>query len=136
MESILLFIIDHPGTQLTSLYSHYRCVLQPVAIDDCIEFFQQMSCLETVRVSSKAFDEKGIDLYSTEQLDDEEETEEIAFDHDNDLERLLAKSNFDYRQSTLYCFPTYDCLTKFGLAFPASLTSQARTFDRMPFPSY
>lgn len=139
MESILLFIIDHPGVHLTHLYEHYRCVLQPVAIDDCIEFFQQMSCLETVRVSSKQGDEKCIDLYSNERLDEEEdeaEHEEIAFDPENDLERLLVKSNYDYHQSTLYCFPTYDCLTKFGVAFPASLIRQSRSIDRMPFPSY
>ncbi|CAF4170226.1 unnamed protein product, partial [Rotaria sordida] len=35
MESLLLFIIDHPGTSLEHLYEHYKCVLQPVAINDC-----------------------------------------------------------------------------------------------------
>jgi hypothetical protein len=144
MESLLLFIIDHPGADLDYLYEHYKCVLQPVAIDDCIELFQEMNCLETVRISLKR---TSIDLYAHEQLDDddndddndtnhEEKVEQIPYDTENDLERLLMKTNYDYRQATLYCFPTYDCLTKFGLAFPSSLVHQERTMDRMPFPSY
>jgi hypothetical protein len=139
MESLLLFVIDHPGTNLEYLYEHYKCVLQPVAIDDCIELFQQMNCLETVRVSLKHTLEKSIDLYSNENSDDEEEQEQenkIEYDTDNDLERILFKTNFDHRQTTLYCFPTYDCLTRFGVAFSASLTNQHRGIDRMPFPNY
>ena len=140
MESLLLFIIDHPGATLEYLYEHYKCVLQPVAIDDCIELFQQMNCLETVRVSLKRTVDKPIDLYSNENLEDEEEDEhdlgEIQYDPNNDLERLLFKSNYDYQQTTLYCFPTYDCLAKFGVSFPSSLTNQQRGIDRMPFPSY
>lgn len=140
MESLLLFIIDHPGATLEYLYEHYKCVLQPVAIDDCIELFQQMNCLETVRVSLKRTVDKPIDLYSNENLDDEEEDEhhpgEIQYDPNNDLERLLFKSNYDHQQTTLYCFPTYDCLAKFGVSFPSTLTNQQRGIDRMPFPSY
>ena len=144
MESLLLFIVDHPGTNLEYLYEHYKCVLQPVAIDDCIEFFQQMNCLETVRMSLKRTVDKPIDLYSNENLEDEEDNnnnegnldEDIAYDPNNDLERLLYKSNYDYQQTTLYCFPTYACLAKFGVSFPSSLTNQQRGIDRMPFPSY
>ena len=72
MESLLLFIIDHPGANLEYIYEHYKCVLQPVAIDDCIELFQQMNCLETVRVSLKRTVEKQINLYSNENSDDDE----------------------------------------------------------------
>ncbi len=140
MESLLLFIIDHPGTNLEYLYEHYKCVLQPVAIDDCIELFQQMNCLETVRVSLKRTVEKAIDLYSNENSEDEEEAEkreqDIQYDMNNDLERILYKTNYDHQQTTLYCFPTYDCLAKFGVSFPSSLTNQQRGIDRMPFPSY
>jgi hypothetical protein len=137
MESLLLFIIDHPGINLEHLYEHYKCVLQPVAIDDCIELFQQMNCLETVRVSLKRTVEKQINLYSNENSDDEEEEQEqeIQYDTDNDLERIFYKTNYDYQQTTLYCFPTYDCLAKFGVSFPSSLTTQQRGIDRMPFPS-
>jgi hypothetical protein len=142
MESLLLFIIDHPGTNLECLYEHYKCVLQPVAIDDCIELFQQMNCLETVRVALKRTVEKQINLYSNENSDDDDEEEQkqkeddIQYDLNNDLERLLYKTNYDYQQTTLYCFPTYDCLAKFGVSFPSSLTNQQRGIDRMPFPSY
>ncbi len=138
MESLLLFIIDHPGTKLEYLYEHYKCVLQPVAIDDCIELFQQMNCLETVRVSLKKTVEKQINLYSNENSDDEDEAHEadVQYDHNDDLERLLYKTNYDYQQTTLYCFPTYDCLAKFGVSFPSSLINQQRGIDRMPFPSY
>lgn len=140
MESLLLFIIDHPGANLEYLYEHYKCVLQPVAIDDCIELFQQMNCLETVRVSLKKTTEKQINLYSNENSDDEDNTEEkeeeIQYDINNELERILYKTNYDYQQTTLYCFPTYDCLAKFGVSFPSSLINQQRGIDRMPFPSY
>jgi hypothetical protein len=133
MESLLLFIIDHPGANLEYLYEHYKCVLQPVAIDDCIELFQQMNCLETVRVSLKRTVEKQINLYSNENSDDDEEEEQeqeqnIQYDINNDLERILYKTNYDH--------PTYDCLAKFGVSFPSSLTNQQRGIDRMPFPSY
>lgn len=139
MESLLLFIIDHPGTNLECLYEHYKCVLQPVAINDCIELFQQMNCLETVEVPLKKTIEKQINLYSNENSDDENEHEKeqtIQYDTDNDLERILFKTNYDYKQTTLYCFPTYDCLAKFGVSFPSSLINQQRGIDRMPFPSY
>lgn len=140
MESLLLFIIDHPGVNLEYLYEHYKCVLQPVAIDDCLELFQQMNCLETVRVSLKRTVEKQIDLYSSEYSDDEEDVadaeHESPYDHDNELERLLYKTNYDHQQTTLYCFPTYDCLAKFGVSFPPALTNQQRAMDRMPFPTY
>ncbi|CAF1525144.1 unnamed protein product [Rotaria sp. Silwood1] len=141
MESLLLFIIDHPGTNLEYLYEHYKCVLQPVAINDCIELFQQMNCLETVQVPLKKTIEKQINLYSNENTDDEEEhehqhEENIQYNTDNDFERILFKTNYDYQQTTLYCFPTYDCLAKFGVSFPLSLTNQQRGIDRMPFPSY
>ncbi|CAF1164023.1 unnamed protein product [Adineta ricciae] len=138
MESLLLFIIDHPGVNLEYLYEHYKCVLQPVAIDDCVELFQQMNCLETVRVSLKRTVEKQIDLYSTEDSDsdDEHEEEDCQYDHNNDLERIFYKANYNHQQTTMYCFPTYDCLAKFGASFPSSLTSQQRGIERMPFPSY
>jgi hypothetical protein len=143
MESLLLFIIDHPGVNLEYLYEHYKCVLQPVAINDCVELFQQMNCLETARVSLKRTVEKQIDLYSNENSDDEEAEEEeqqreqeIQYNTDNDLERILYQTNNDHQQTTLYCFPTYDCLAKFGVSFPSSLTNQQRGIDRMPFPSY
>ena len=134
MESLLLFLIDHPGANLSYLYDHYKSVLQPIAIDDCIELFQQMNCLETVRVPSKPANEQQLNLYSNE--DDDEQDEENQEDRDNDLERLLMKTNYDYRYNTLYCFPTYDCLAKFGLAFPSTLINQSRAMDRMPFPNY
>jgi hypothetical protein len=140
MESLLLFIIDHPGANLEYIYEHYKCVLQPVAIDDCIELFQQMNCLETVRVSLKRTVEKQINLYSNENSDDddddEEQEENIQYDINNELERILFKTNYDHQQTTLYCFPTYDCLSKFGVSFPSSLTNHQRGIDRMPFPSY
>lgn len=141
MESVLLFIIDHPGTNLENLYEHYKCVLQPVALNDFIELFQQMNCLETVQVPLKKTIEKQIDLYSNEHSDDEDDDDEkrqenIQYDAENDLERILFKTNFDYQQTTLYCFPTYDCLAKFGVSFPSTLINQQRGIDRMPFPSY
>lgn len=140
MESLLLFIIGHPGTNLEYLYEHYKCVLQPVAIDDCIELFQQMNCLETVRVSLKRTVEKQINLYSNENSDDEnediQEEDDIQYDINNELERLYYKTNYDYQQTTLYCFPTYDCLAKFGVSFPSTLINQQKGIDRMPFPSY
>ena len=85
--------------------------------------------------------EKQIDLYSTEDSDsddehEEEEEEDCQYDHNNDLERIFYKANYNHQQTTLYCFPTYDCLAKFGVSFPSSLTSQPRGIDRMPFPSY
>jgi hypothetical protein len=99
-----------------------------------------MNCLETVRVSLKKTVEKQINLYSNENSDDDDEEEkheeDIQYDPNNDLERLLYKTNYDYQQTTLYCFPTYDCLAKFGVSFPSSLTNQQRGIDRMPFPSY
>ncbi|CAF3505753.1 unnamed protein product [Rotaria socialis] len=141
MESLLLYIIDHPGTNLEHIYEHYKCVLQPVAINDCIELFQQMNCLETVQVPLKKTIEKQINLYSNEHSDDEhddehEKNQNIQYDSDNDFERILFKANYDYQQTTLYCFPTYDCLAKFGVSFPSSLMNQQRGIDRMPFPSY
>ncbi|CAF3140977.1 unnamed protein product [Rotaria socialis] len=62
--------------------------------------------------------------------------DQFEYDSDNDLERILFKTNYDYQQTTLYCFPTYDCLAKFGVSFPSSLMNQQRGIDRMPFPSY
>ena len=138
MESLLLFMNDHPGVNLEYLYEHYRCVLQPVAINDCIELLQQMNCLETVQVALKRTVEKQINLYSNEisDDDDDDDEEEISYDMNNDLERLLFKTNYDDQQTTLYCFPTYDCLARFGVSFPSSLIDQQRGIDRMPFPSY
>ena len=140
MESILLFIIDHPGINLEYLYEHYKCVLQPVAIDDCIELFQQMNCLETVQVARKRTVENLINLYSNENSDDDDDNEkkieDVQVDQTNDLERIVFKTFFNYQQTTLYCFPTYDCLTKFGVSFPSTLINQQRGIDRMPFPSY
>lgn len=140
MESILLFIIDHPGINLEYLYEHYKCVLQPVAIDDCIELFQQMNCLETVQVARKRTVENLINLYSNENSDDDDDNEkkidDVQYDQTNDLERIVFKTFFNYQQTTLYCFPTYDCLTKFGVSFPSTLINQQRGIDRMPFPSY
>ncbi|CAF4797624.1 unnamed protein product [Rotaria socialis] len=63
-------------------------------------------------------------------------SDQFEYDSDNDLERILFKTNYDYQQTTLYCFPTYDCLAKFGVSFPSSLMNQQRGIDRMPFPSY
>jgi hypothetical protein len=59
----------------------------------------------------------------------------VEDDLNNDLECRLYKTNNDYQQTTLYCFPTYDCLAKFGVSFPSSLTNQQRGIDRMSFPS-
>ena len=141
MESLLLFIIDHPGANLEYLYEHYKCVLQPVAIDDCIELFQQMNCLETVQVALKRTVDQPIDLYSNESADQEEDDageqeNAVQHDSDNDLERLLFKTNYDYRQTTLYCFPTYDCLAKFGVSFSSSSINLTGGVGRMPFPNY
>ena len=133
MESLLLYLIDHPGVDLDHLYEHYKCVLQPVAIDDCLELFQQMNCLETVRVHRSS--STSIDLYSTENFDDQ--PIEQLIEPQSDLENLFVKMNFDYQQMTSFCFPTYDCLAKFPQAFPSRLISgQSRSVDRMPFPSY
>ena len=131
MESILLYLIDHPGTHLDNLYEHYKCVLQPVAVDDCLEFFEQIHCLETVRVHSSH--STSIDLYSSENFNDEPIQQMNTTN--NDLENLFIKCNYDYRQMTLFCFPTYDCLAKFAFAFPSRLTEQSRSMDRMPFPN-
>ena len=90
MESLLLYIIDHPGTNLEHIYEHYKCVLQPVAINDCIELFQQMNCLETVQVPLKKTIEKQINLYSNEHSDDE---------HDDEHEK---DENIQY--DSYYCF--------------------------------
>ena len=132
MESLLLYLIDHPGVDLDHLYEHYKCVLQPVAIDDCLELFQQMNCLETVRVRRSV--STSIDLYSTEDFDDQ--PIEQTIEPQTDLEHVFVKMNFDYRQMTSFCFPTYDCLAKFPQAFPSRLISeQSRSMDRMPFPN-
>ena len=143
MESLLLFIIDHPGANLEYIYEHYKCVLQPVAIDDCIELFQQMNCLETVQVPLKRTVDQPIDLYSNESADHEEEDADagehdkaVQHDSDNDLERLLLKTNYDYRRTTLYCFPTYDCLAKFGVSFSSASIQLTGGVGRMPFPNY
>ena len=126
MESVLLYLIDHPGVDLDHLYEHYKCVLQPVAIDDCLELFEQLNCLEMVRVRRST--SAALDLYSTETFDEPQPIER---------ENLFAKMNFDERQMTSFCFPTYDCLAKFPLAFPSRLVSdQTPSIDRMPFPSY
>ncbi|CAF3484421.1 unnamed protein product, partial [Rotaria socialis] len=105
--------------------------------------FQQMNCLETVQVPLKKTIEKQINLYSTEHSDDEHDDEhekdentQYDSDNDNDFERILFKTNHDDQQTTLYCFPTYDCLAKFGVSFPSSLINQQRGIDRMPFSSY
>ncbi|CAF4381910.1 unnamed protein product, partial [Rotaria magnacalcarata] len=76
--------------------------------------------------------EKQINLYSNEH----EKDQNIQYDSDNDLEQILFKTNYDYQQTTLYCFPTYGCLAKFGVLFPSSLMNQQRGIDRIPFPSY
>ncbi|CAF4122381.1 unnamed protein product [Rotaria magnacalcarata] len=89
--------------------------------------------LETVQVPLKKAIEKQTNLYSD---DEHERDQNIQYDRDNDSERILFKTNYDNQQTTLYCFPTYDCLAKFSVSFPSSLINQQRGTDRMPFPSY
>ncbi|CAF3658735.1 unnamed protein product [Rotaria socialis] len=88
---------------------------------------------KTVQVPLKKTIEKQTNLYSD---DEHEKDQNIQYDRDNDSERILFKTNYDNQQTTLYCFPTYDCLAKFSVSFPSSLINQQRGTDRMPFPSY
>ncbi|CAF1541969.1 unnamed protein product, partial [Didymodactylos carnosus] len=146
MESVLLFVIDHPGISIDSLYDHYQSVLLPIAIQDLVELFEQIQCLTTIRVR-KTRQEK-INLYSNEDEDDAEieddfsqDDEPLGNDDDDDdsdddllhLKQILLKTHYDHKTTTIYCFPTYDCMIKFGLTFPTNSSTSSESEHQQQF---
>lgn len=136
MESLLLFIVDRPGLNLMALHEHFHSVLLPVAIDEIVELFQQIQCLEIVQLFEKTEEEQRVDLFSTETHNLDEQIFNVDPNISDRFETIFFKNQFDHRRTSFYLFPTFDCLNKFSLSFPSELVDKNKFNERMPFPMF